>query len=148
MKRGDDVLIVEGKSIKLLGKIADKTVNPNLSKELWKNLKGDTEEGWNLIYFIANPSEIDLPFSEFNRVVGDEPAYTPQGFFRVADQKLESFYQRYGGDLYSILQRIKSGITPQPKEAALLVSEAAEVFGIASGEDEIAGVCIDEKIRV
>jgi hypothetical protein len=64
----------------------------------------------------------------------------------VADRNLESCYQRYGGDLYSILQRIKSGITPQPKEEALLVSEAAEVFGVASGEDEIAEACIDEKI--
>jgi len=36
MKQGDDILIVEGKSIKLLGKIAAKTINPSLSKELWK----------------------------------------------------------------------------------------------------------------
>jgi hypothetical protein len=146
MRAGDDILIVEGKSIKLLGKIADKTMNPNLSKELWKNLKGDTKEGWNLIYFIANPSEIDLPFSEFNRLLGYEPRYAPYGFARVADEKLKSFYQRYGGDLYSVLQRIKSGIVTYRNEETLLVSEATEVLAVAAGEDEAAEACIDEKL--
>ena len=40
MKPGDDILIVVGNSIKLLGKIAAKTINPSLSRELWKNLTG------------------------------------------------------------------------------------------------------------
>jgi hypothetical protein len=101
MESGDDILIIEGSSIKLLGKIADKTMNPNLSKELWKNLKGDTKEGWNLIYFIANPIEIDLPFSEFNRIVGYKPEFLPRGFSCVAEERLKSFYQQYD-DLYSV----------------------------------------------
>jgi hypothetical protein len=40
MNAGDDVLIVEGGHIKLIGKIAAKTENPSLSRELWKALSG------------------------------------------------------------------------------------------------------------
>jgi hypothetical protein len=114
MKQGDDILIVEGKSIKLLGKIAAKTVNPNLSNELWKNLRGGTTQGWDLIYFIANPIEIDLPFSEFNSLFDYKPGYVPRGFSAVAETKLKDFYGKYD-DLYSILQRIKSGMAVEEK---------------------------------
>src|SRR5207244_1454393 len=38
MEEGDDLLIVEGATIKFMGKVALKTVNPNLSRELWHNI--------------------------------------------------------------------------------------------------------------
>lgn len=47
MSAGDDILIIEGNTIKLLGKIAAKIVNPALSRELWKNIKDtESEAGW------------------------------------------------------------------------------------------------------
>src|SRR3990170_5927661 len=49
MQQGDDILIVEGDTIKLLGKVAAKTINPDLSKDLWKSLKGSSAEVWSLI---------------------------------------------------------------------------------------------------
>jgi hypothetical protein len=55
MSEGDEILIVEEQTIKLLGRVAAKDTNPDLSRELWKNLRGDSKEGWDLIYFIANP---------------------------------------------------------------------------------------------
>src|SRR5439155_24762929 len=70
MKPGDEILIVEGRTIKLLGRVAEKIVSATLSLELWKNLRGQSTQGWNLIYFIANPREIELPFSEFCRLFG------------------------------------------------------------------------------
>ena len=70
MAEGDEILIVEGQKIKLLGRVAAKDTNPRLSQELWKNLRGDATEGWDLIYFIANPREIDLPFPQFCRPRG------------------------------------------------------------------------------
>ncbi len=108
MKPGDDLLIVEGDTIKLLGKIAAKTVNQRLSRELWKNLKGKTTDGWDLIYFIANPLQIDLPFSEFNKLFDYKPNYKLQGFTGISGNKLKGFYLKYD-DLYSVLQRIKAG---------------------------------------
>lgn len=114
MAEGDDLLIVEGDTIKLMGKVALKTVNPDLSRELWKNINPSREEGWDLIYFIANPAQIDVPFKEFCRLFGYESNYQLRGFTAVADDKVRSFYARYD-DLYSILLRIRAGESVLPK---------------------------------
>jgi hypothetical protein len=108
MTEGDEILIVEGQTIKLLGRVAYKDVNPRLSQELWKNLRGGTTEGWDLIYFIANPKEIELPFSKFTELFGYAANYQLRGFTTVAAEKLEEFYARYD-DLYSILLQLKGG---------------------------------------
>src|ERR1700733_14283473 len=65
MEVGDDILIVEGDTINFMGKMALKTVNPDLSRSLWQNINSDETSGWDLIYFIANPVEIGVPFAEF-----------------------------------------------------------------------------------
>jgi len=108
MTEGDEILIVEGDAIKLLGRVAGKLVSPSLSTELWKNLRGDTTQGWDLVYFIANPREIDLPFAQFCRLLGYEEHLQLRGLTRVADDRLEAFYAQYD-DLYSILLRLKTG---------------------------------------
>jgi hypothetical protein len=116
MNDGDEILIIEGSTIKLLGRVACKTISPSLSQELWKNLRGETKDGWNLIYFIANPREIELPFSKFKELLGFKANYQLRGFTSVAAERLENFYEKYD-DLYSILLRLKKG------EAAEKVSE-------------------------
>ena len=108
MRPGDEILIVEGDTIKLLGRVADKIVSPALSTELWRNIRGDSTEGWALIYFIANPREIDLPFAAFCRLVGWQEDFQLHGFTSVAQERLNAFYDQYD-DLYSILLRLKSG---------------------------------------
>lgn len=80
MSVGDHLLIVEGDRIRFLGKVALKTVNPDLSRELWDNLKRGTTAGWNLIYFIANPMEIEVPFGEFQKLFGYKQSFQLQGF--------------------------------------------------------------------
>ena len=102
MEIGDEILIVEGPTIRLLGRIAAKTVNPALSRELWKNLHGETTEGWDLIFFIGNPREINLPFADFRRLIGYQDTFNLRGFTAVANDRLKGFYARYD-DLYSIL---------------------------------------------
>lgn len=106
MRPGDEVLIIEGATIKLLGKIAATTVNPNLSRELWRNLRPGGGDRWDLIYFIANPLEIDLPFLEFCRLVGYTEHYQLRGLTLVSQDRLNAFYSRYD-DLYSILMLLK-----------------------------------------
>jgi hypothetical protein len=108
MNDGDEILIVEGDTIKLLGRVAGKLVSPTLSAELWKNIRGDTREGWNLIYFIANPREIDLPFEKFCPLFGFKENLQLRGFTSIAKERLETFYSQYD-DLYSILIRLKRG---------------------------------------
>jgi len=108
MQEGDEILIVKGDQIQLLGRVACKDVNPRLSQELWKNIHGGTTDGWDLIYFIANPKEIELPFSKFTKLFGYAGNYQLRGFTSVASEKLEEFYDKYD-DLYSILLRLRLG---------------------------------------
>lgn len=134
MQAGDEVLIVEGDTVKLLGRVAAKTVSSTLSKELWKNLRGETAEGWDLIYFIANPREIEVPFASVCRLLGYSVDYQLRGFTAVAADKLEAFYSIYD-DLYSILVAQKEGLpiqqlpeprTPYPEKKDTLPPKLAE----------------------
>lgn len=61
-----------------------------------------------LVYFIANPKEIELPFNEFCRLVGWQEGLQLRGFTSIARERLERFYARYD-DLYEILIRLKKG---------------------------------------
>ena len=138
MKVGDNILIVEGETVKLLGFIATTTINKDLSRELWQNIRGGSSEGWDLIYFISNPLEIDLPFAEIIKLLAYEPNFRLHGFTNVGKANLEKFYSLYD-DLYDILQRIKLGervvskpyreILPEPpaKEAEDLTPETESV---------------------
>ncbi|MEP6906060.1 MAG: hypothetical protein ABI875_08230, partial [Gemmatimonadales bacterium] len=118
MSEGDDILIVEGDSIRLMGKIAAKVESRDLSRELWKPLKGDGNTSWELIYFIANPRELDVPFAEFCRLFGYAENYRLQGFTTVAPARLEEFYTQYD-DLYSVLERLQRGDPVLQKRADL-----------------------------
>jgi hypothetical protein len=59
-----------------------------------------------LIYFIANPQEIDLPFVQFCNLMGYSDNYQLRGFTTVSRDKLEEFYEHYD-DLYSVLMLLK-----------------------------------------
>jgi hypothetical protein len=59
MQAGDKILIVKGDQIQLLGRVACKDVNPRLSQELWKNIHGETTDGWDLI---SSPTQRRLSF--------------------------------------------------------------------------------------
>src|SRR6266404_5878103 len=49
MSPGDDILIVEGNSVRLIGKIAAKVESEELSRELWKSITGKGNTTWKLI---------------------------------------------------------------------------------------------------
>src|ERR1043166_1557367 len=108
MAEGDEILIVEGQTIKLLGRVAAKDINPDLSRELWQNLRGGSQQGWDLVYFIANPKEIGLPFNEFCRLVEWQQNLQLRGVTSIARERLERFYKKYD-DLHEILIRLKRG---------------------------------------
>lgn len=108
MSQGDDVLIVEDNAVRLIGKIAAKIESPELSRELWKPIGGTNNRPWQLIYFIANAKELDVPFREFCKLFGYDDAYRLRGFTTVSEDRLERFYAKYD-DLYSVLVRIQQG---------------------------------------
>lgn len=129
MQEGDDILIVEGGTVRFIGKIAAKTENPALSRELWKPLRGGDEKPWQLIYFIANPRELDVPFDRFCRLFGYDGGYRLRGFTTISSDRLEAFYAQYD-DLYSILVRLQEGkevAKRKPLPAAQPTAAAAEV---------------------
>ncbi len=109
MEVGDDLLIVEGPQVKFMGKVALKLVSPEISRELWRNIQAADGPGWDLVYFIANPMEIDVPFVEFCRLFGYQENLQLRGFTSVSEDRLEAFYDRYD-DLYSVLVRIRQGM--------------------------------------
>jgi hypothetical protein len=142
MERGDDVLIVEGATVKLLGKIAAKVESAELSRELWKPLGRKSKMTWELIYFIANTRELDLPFSELCRLLGYDPSYRLRGFTTIAEDKLEQFYLKYD-DLYSVLVRIQKG---QP--VVRKVPDAEPAAAPAAGEPlELQPEDVEEVLR-
>lgn len=151
MEPGDEVLIVEGKTVKLLGRVAGKTVNPKLSQELWKNLKGESGAGWDLIYFIANPREIGVPFSSVCALLGYEPNYQLRGFTAVSEEKLESFYSIYD-DLYSILVAQKEGLAvqklPEPVKPYAQKEKASPDVVEEGSTDETADTPVEESEHI
>ncbi len=123
MNPGDNVLIVEGETIKLLGKVAATTINEDLSNELWKDLRGEVGSSWKLIYFIANPQEINLSFKEFKKLFNYKPNWSLRGFTNISEDKLDKFYNQFD-DLYSVLVRLKKGEEISKKEE--IVQDAEE----------------------
>lgn len=106
MTAGDDLLIVEGDVIRFIGKIALKTVNPGLSRELWDQHREADVAGWDLVYFIANPLEVQVPFDRFAQLAGFAGGFQLRGFTRLSDERVQAFYNRYD-DLYSVLLRLQ-----------------------------------------
>lgn len=124
MSAGDDLLIVEGETIKLIGKVAAKVESVALSRALWKSLRGESDRSWELIYFIANPRELDVPFAEFRRLFGYADNFQLRGFTPVSSDRVEAFHDRFD-DLYSVLVRIQSGAPVAERKLHLLQEQPA-----------------------
>ncbi len=120
MQVGDDVLIVEGKTVRLLGIVAAKIRNADLARDLWKNIDIGSNTPWELVYFIADGKELDLPFPAFCRLIGYKENFQLRGFTSVSEDNLENFYDQYD-DLYDVLIKLKKNEIPEKKPAQLPV---------------------------
>jgi hypothetical protein len=141
MSQGDDLLIVEGDSIKFMGKVAAKVESRALSHELWQSLRGG-DTSWELIYFIANPRELDVPFKEFRSLFGYAQNFQLRGFTPVAPARVREFHEKYD-DLYSILVRIQEG-QPVAERAAPAPEDGAPPADLP----EISREELDEALRL
>ena len=142
MSQGDDIVIVEGNSVRLIGKIAAKFDSEELSRQLWKPITGTGNTTWQLIYFIANPRELDLPFREFRRLFGYADNYRLHGFTAVGPDRLDQFYAKYD-DLYSVLVRLQRGEAVSEK-----IPDALSIAALApSPLTEIRPEEIDEALK-
>jgi hypothetical protein len=130
MSPGDDLLIVEGHRVRFVGKIALRTVNAALSRELWQQFQEASVSGWELIYFVANPLELDISFSSFAQLAGFEHGFQLRGFTRLATERATTLFAKYG-DLYSVLLRLQQNQpvlekTVEEMDAPALVEVAPE----------------------
>jgi len=145
MSPGDDILIVEGARIKLIGKVAAKVNSAGLAHELWKPVGNTGGETWELVYFIANPQQVDVPFPEFGKLFGYRPNYQLRGFTTVTPDRLVKFYEEYD-DLYSILQRLQQGKQVVRKEPAPEPTAPAHGELVSVEPDEIEKVLKDDLV--
>jgi hypothetical protein len=125
MRPGDDILIVEGARVRLIGKVAAKVNSAALAHELWKPVGKTGGETWELVYFIANPQEVNVRFAEVGQLFGYRPNYQLRGFTTVTADRLVRFYEKYD-DLYSILQRLEHGVEVRRKEPSLEPAAVAQ----------------------
>jgi hypothetical protein len=149
MSPGDDVLIVEGDSIKLIGKVAAKVESVDLSRELWTPITNRAGTSWELIYFIANPRELDVPFAEFCRLFGYREHFQLRGFTTVAPDRLNAFYAQYD-DLYSVLVRIQQGLPYHERAVeAPAVTAPADIVEVTHEEiEEVLKTEISDHVRM
>ena len=151
MRSGDDVIIVEGKRVRLIGKVAAKVESRELSRELWRPLAGDETEPWELVYFIANAREVDVAFEQLGSFFGYAADFQLRGLHGVAADHVADFFRRYD-DLYSILVRLQAG---QPilerSEASTGVDDASAPLPLVGSEDVdqvLRGEAISDHVRI
>lgn len=85
---GDVALFSWNNKFRTCARVTAKIHNPELARELWKvNTEGET---WEYTYFLDEPHECDVPYEEFNEVVGYKLRYVPQGFNLLDEQKSEA----------------------------------------------------------
>src|SRR5205085_5696576 len=110
--------------------------------ELWRSLRGNGDTSWELIYFIANPRELDVPFKEFCSLFGYAQNFQLRGFTPVGPERLEAFYDKYD-DLYSILVRIQKGEPIAQKAAEIVLPTEPPAPELV----ELSAEVIDEALR-
>lgn len=110
MNEGDYLLIYREGKIILASEVALKVRNPQLAKYYWKeDASGKT---WELMFFLYNDNEVDVPMKALNQYLGYAENYHPQGFMAIDQKKVDTLLSHYG-DLLSFLARIESGQKPE-----------------------------------
>ena len=104
MNPGDFILIYNQGFIKYVGEIAYKVRSKKLAKYFW-GVRPDGKT-WELIYFIRNEKEVNIPFSKVNKLLGYAESFRPQGFTNVDQVRVDDCIKTHG-DLRSVLHRLE-----------------------------------------
>jgi len=115
MHLGDYILFWRKGKITLIGEIAWKLTSRGLAEHFWgKDVAGQT---WELIYFIINERELNIPAKALWEYLDYEPHLIPQGLMRVESRRIEEVERRYGG-FYDVLIRLQEAlpIKARPEE--------------------------------
>ena len=81
------------------GRVLLLSENRALAESLWKDSvdhdRWDDENPWKFLTFLTDLEDIDVDIEDFNRLVGYDETYRPQGFTRVADKRLSRLTANY-----------------------------------------------------
>ena len=106
MKVDAPILIYRNKNFEYYAFVSYKSQNQDLAEHLWG--VNDTGQTWEYMYFLANLTEVSVPVEIFNRLVGYEQHYTPQGFNRINEEKTSDLISRFGS-IESFLNYLAEG---------------------------------------
>src|SRR3989344_332558 len=125
MDAGDIVLIYNKGYIKFIGEVAAKVRNQELSRYFWR--ENETGSTWELMYFIVNEEEVNVPIEKLNPFFGYQLHFRPQGFLMVNQKAVDNFSRSYG-DVLGVLKTLEKGeeLMRVPSRAELFSSEIDE----------------------
>lgn len=96
---GDITLVYHDGQFVARGQVLFLSQNHDLAAHLWKESvdhdRWDPENPWDYLTFLTEVEEIDVDVEEFNRLVGYDKTYRPQGFTRVADKRVNDLTDEY-----------------------------------------------------
>ena len=91
--RNDIALVYHDGGFVARGQVLQLRHDPDLAEYLWKENvdhgRWSEESPWEYLTFLTDVEEIDVEIEEFNKLVGYDETYRPQGFTRVADKRLD-----------------------------------------------------------
>jgi hypothetical protein len=106
MEPGDYVMVYRGGKVILAAEVAMKVRNPELARHFWQEDR--TSKTWELMYFLINDVEVNVPQSEVNKYLGYPTNYFPRGFMAIQQEKANHLLSAYG-DLLSLLKKLEQG---------------------------------------
>lgn len=93
IKRGDVTLFSGGGRIFASSVVTYKTVNKPLAEKLWGI--DQNEETWEYLYFLAELNYHNIPYPNFNEVVGYAENFVIQGFNVLDEKKSEKVFLNF-----------------------------------------------------
>lgn len=86
LKERDVVIFYNNNRYICAAEVVFKTANKRLAEKVWGRYK--TGETWEYVFFIKNVRKLGIDRKEFNRMVGYNENFVPQGFMRVSDPEV------------------------------------------------------------
>ncbi|MEM2507624.1 MAG: AAA family ATPase [Nitrososphaeria archaeon] len=87
LKEGDIVIFYNNNRYICTAEVVFKTANKRLAEKVWGRYK--TGETWEYVFFIKNVRKLGIDRKEFNKIVGYNENFVPQGFMRVSDPEVK-----------------------------------------------------------
>lgn len=117
MEPGDIVLIYNKGYVRVIGEVGAKARSKELAKYFWRETEGG--QTWELIYFIVNEEQVNVPFQKLNTLFGYKADYFPRGFSTINEEAVGNLFRKHG-DILGVLKTLEKGeelvdISPQQK---------------------------------